>query len=141
MPQTTVSIRTVHGSSLAVGWAGGRTLTIDRAKEAGGMGLGYSGGELLLLAVGACFTNDLHREAARRNLKVRSVQVEVQADWGGEPVRAQNVSFSASVEAEATEQEILELVQHTDRVAEIHNSLRFGTPIRLAGAKAIPARS
>lgn len=141
MPQTTVSIRTVHGSSLAVGWAGSRTLTIDRAKEAGGRRLGYSGGELLLLAVGACFTNDLHREAAKRNLKVRSVQVEVQADWGGEPVRAQNVSFSASVEAEATEQEILELVQHTDRVAEVHNSLRFGTPIRLAVANAIPARS
>jgi uncharacterized OsmC-like protein len=141
MPQTTVSISTVHNSSLAVGWAGNRTLTIDRKKEAGGMGLGYSGGELLLLAIGACYTNDLYREAARRNLRVRSVQVEVQADWGGEPVRAQNVSFSARVEAEATEQEILKLIEDTDRVAEIHNSLRLGTPIRLAAANAVPAGS
>jgi uncharacterized OsmC-like protein len=141
MPQTTVSISTVHNSSLAVGWAGDRTLTIDRKKEAGGMGLGYSGGELLLLAIGACYTNDLYREAARRNLRIRSVQVEVQADWAGEPARAQNVHFSARVEAEATEQEILKLIEDTDRVAEIHNSLRLGTPIRLAAAHAIPAGS
>ena len=62
------------------------------------MGLGFSGGELLLLAIGACYTNDIFREATRRGVTVKNVQVDVEGDWGGEPVRAQNVTFSARVE-------------------------------------------
>ncbi|HVO79662.1 MAG TPA: OsmC family protein [Terriglobales bacterium] len=141
MPQTTVEIRSLADSSLAVGSSGPRTVTIDRVKEAGGLGLGFNGGELLLLAVGGCYSNDLYREAAKRGIPVRGVQVRVSADWGGEPVRAQNLSFSVSVEAEATEQEILELVRHTDRVAEIPNSLRLGTAVRLAEITARPCAS
>lgn len=137
MAQTTVEIRSLAGSSLAVGSAGPRTVTIDRSKEAGGLGLGFSGGELLLLALGGCYSNDIYREAARRGMQVRGVQVSVTADWGGEPVRAQNVSFSVVVEADACEQDILELVRHTDEVAEVPNSLRCGTDVRLSKAKAI----
>ncbi len=138
MPQTSVEIRTVAGSSLAVGSSGPRTVTIDRAKEAGGLGLGFNGGELLLLAIGGCYSNDVYREAAKRGLRVQNVEVKVTADWAGEPVRAQNVCFSVSVEAEATAQEILELIHHTDSVAEIPNSLRLGTAVQLAETKAIP---
>src|SRR5438270_4009019 len=101
MAQTTVRVSTLHNAPTAVGWAGSRTLTIDRPQEAGGMGLGYSGGELLLLALGACYTNDTFREAAKRDIDVRSVEVEVQADWDGDPVRAQNVMYSVRVEAHA----------------------------------------
>ena len=116
--------------SLALPWPWARqvrTVTIDRAKEAGGLGLGFNGGELLLLAIGGCYSNDIYREAAKRGLRVENVEVKVTADWAGEPVRAQNVCFSVSVEAEATAQEILDLIHHTDSVAEIPNSLRLGT--------------
>jgi len=137
---TTVEIRTISGSSLAVGSSGPRTVTIDRTKESGGLGLGFNGGELLLLAIGGCYSNDIFREAGKRNLSVKSVKVEVHADWAGDPVRAQNVSFDVSVEADASEAEILELIQHTDRVAEIPNSLRFGTEVKLGEIKAIEGR-
>jgi putative redox protein len=138
MPQSCVEIRTVAGSSLAVGSSGPRTVTIDRAKEAGGLGLGFNGGELLLLAIGGCYSNDVYREAAKRGLRVQNVEVKVTADWAGEPVRAQNVCFSVSVEAEATAREILDLIHHTDSVAEIPNSLRLSTAVQLAETKAIP---
>jgi uncharacterized OsmC-like protein len=137
MPHTSVEIRTVTGSSLAVGSSGARTVTIDRAKESGGLGLGFNGGELLLLAIGGCYGNDIFREAAKRGVAVSNVQVTVNADWAGEPVRAQNVSFSVVVEADACEKEILDLIRHTDQVAEIPNSLRLGTEVRLNGTKAI----
>src|SRR5690348_15883189 len=140
MAQTTVQIRTVHEASAAVGWAGHRTLTIDRPEQAGGMGLGYSGGELLLLSIGACYCNDIFREAAKQGIAVKNVQITVEADWGGEPVRAQNVSFSAKVEAEANEEEIRALMEHTDRVAEIPNSLRLGTPVHMTNIQAISAQ-
>ena len=131
MPQTQVEIRSLANTSLAVGSSGQRTVTIDRAKEAGGLGLGFNGGELLLLAIGGCYSNDIYREAAKRGMNIRSVQVEVKADWGGQPVRAQNVCYTAKVEADATEAEILDLIQHTDKVAEIPNSLRFATEVQL----------
>ena len=137
MPQTTVEIRNVSGTSLAVGSSGPRTITIDRTKESGGLGLGFNGGELLLLAIGGCYSNDLFREAAKRDLVINNVQVTVSADWAGDPLLAQNVSFSVTVEGHATEQEILDLIRHTDRVAEIPNSLRLGTEVKIAEAKAI----
>lgn len=138
MAQTKVSVRTLHNAPTAVGWSGHRTLTIDRPEDAGGLGLGYNGGELLLLALGACYTNDIYREAMKRGIEVRSLSVEVQADWGGDPVRAQNVTYSAVVEADAPETAIRDLIEHTDRVAEIHNSLRRGTDVTLADIRAIP---
>lgn len=137
MAQTTVYIRTMPDASTAIGWAGHRTLTIDRAETAGGMGLGYSGGELLFLAIGACYCNDIFRETDKRNIKVKRVAIDVNGDWGGDPVHAQNVTFSAKVEAEASENEIHDLLMHTDRVAEIPNSLRLGTPVTLAEIKAV----
>lgn len=137
MPQTTVEIRALADTSLAVGFSGSRTVTIDRTKEAGGMGLGFNGGELLLLAVGGCYSNDLFREAAKRGINVRGVQVTVSADWGGDPVRAQNVTYSVRIEAEAPQEVIQKLIRHTDQVAEIHNSLRYGTEVTLVNASAI----
>jgi len=127
----------MDASSTAVGWAGNRTLTIDRPQDAGGMGLGYNGGELLFLAIGACYTNDIFREAAKRGINVKSVQVDVEGDWGGGPVRAQDVMFFPKVEADASDKEIVELIHHTDRIAEINNSLRMGTQVTLADAKAL----
>jgi putative redox protein len=137
MSQTNVEIRTLSGGSLAVGSSGPRTVTIDRSTEAGGLGLGFNGGELLLLAIGGCYSNDIYREAAKRGIAVNSVRVKVDADWSGDPVRAQNVSFSVIVEADASEATILDLIRHTDEVAEIPNSLRLGTEVRLTDAKAV----
>ena len=137
MAQTTVEVRTLAGSSLAVGSSGPRTVTIDRSREAGGLGLGFNGGELLLLAVGGCYSNDIYREAQKRGIAVHDVQITVDADWGGDPVRAQNVTFSVRVEADADEARILDLIRHTDRVAEIPNSLRMGTEVKLALAQAV----
>lgn len=135
---TNVQVRTINGTSAAVGWSGPRTVTIDRSEEAGGLGIGFSGGELLLMAIGACYTNDLYREAAKRGVKVRSASVNVSGDWGGEPARARGVAFSVRVEASASEAEILALIEHTDKVAEIHNSLRLGTQVTLAKREAVP---
>jgi putative redox protein len=137
---TNVEIRTVSGSSLAVGSSGPRAVTIDRPKEAGGLGLGFNGGELMLLAIGGCYSNDVFREAAKRGISVKNVCVKVSADWAGDPVRAQNISFTVEVEADASEADISESIRHTDRVAEIPNSLRLGTELKLASFKAIASR-
>jgi OsmC-like protein len=102
-----------------------------------GMGLGFNGGERLLLAIGGWYSNDLFREAAKLGMGIKSVQVEVQADWGGDPVRAQHVTSSPRIEAEESRAAIRALIEQTDHVAEIANSLRLGTPVVLAEAQAL----
>ena len=46
------------------------------AKESGS-GSRINGGELLFLSLATCFCNDLYREAAKRGIAVRQVEVEV----------------------------------------------------------------
>jgi len=94
----------------------------------------------LLLAIGGCYSNDVFREAVKRGIAVKNVQVTVRADWAGDPVRAQHVSFDVVVEADSSESEILELIRYTDQVAEIPNSLRMGTDVTISGIKAIVSR-
>lgn len=104
----------------------------------GGLGSNANGGELLFLALATCYCNDLYREAARRSITVRSVQVEVSGEFHAAPSScAENVIYKAVVEAEVTEEEILELMRHTDTVVEIQNSLRKGVSVILESVQAV----
>ena len=47
------------------------------------------------------------------------------------------VTYSTRIEAEASKAAILALIEQTDQVAEIPNSLRLGTPVMLTEAQAI----
>ncbi len=44
---------------------------------------------------------------------------------------AKEVTVSVRVEADADEPAILDLVEHTDRIADVANSLRLSTPVRI----------
>ena len=102
-----------------------------------GFGSSANGGELLLLAVATCYCNDIYREAAKRNLKVERVEVEVDGDFGAEGEPAKNVVYRAKVAAQAREEEIRELMRFTDTVAEIHNTFRVETPVVLSQIEVI----
>jgi organic hydroperoxide reductase OsmC/OhrA len=96
-----------------------------------GFGSSANGGELLFLALATCYCNDIYREAAKRDIKVERVEVEVSGDFGAEGEPAKNMNYRAKVHAHGTEAEIRALMEHTDTVAEIQNTLRVGTPVRL----------
>lgn len=97
-----------------------------------GPGSSVNGGELLFLALATCYCNDLYREARKRNIELQSVRVEVTGQFGAEGEGARDVSYSASVEGSASQEELLALMRHTDTVAEIQNSLRSSVPVTLA---------
>jgi organic hydroperoxide reductase OsmC/OhrA len=106
--------------------------SLEIPPKAVGFGSSANGGELLFLALATCYCNDLYREADKRGIKIERVEVEVEGEFGaaGEPAR--NVSYRARVAAHASEAHIRELMSHTDRVAEIQNTLRLGIPISLS---------
>ncbi len=94
-------------------------------------GSSVSGGELLFLALATCYCNDIYREAAKRNIKVQSVEVEVDGNFEAEGRPASNIVCRARIDADADEDKIRELMAHTDAVAEIQNTLRLGIPVKL----------
>lgn len=106
------------------------------APRSGGFGSSANGGELLCLAAATCYCNDLYREAAQRNIAVLRVEVTAHAEFGlpGEP--ATGMRYRARVVARAPEAAIRDLMLHTDRVAEIQNTLRRGMDVRLESIEA-----
>jgi uncharacterized OsmC-like protein len=96
-----------------------------------GFGSSVSGGEALFMAVATCYCNDIYREATLRSLAVERVEVEVEGDFPAEGAPAENVTYRASVKANADPDAIRDLMRHTDSVAEIHNTLRAATPVKL----------
>jgi uncharacterized OsmC-like protein len=111
--------------------------SMDIPPKATGYGSSVSGGELLFLALATCYCNDIYREAAKKNIRVESVKVEVEGDFpaAGEP--ACNIVYKAKVVADADEQEIRDLLKFTDTVAEVQNTLRTATPVMLVEIEAV----
>jgi uncharacterized OsmC-like protein len=109
---------------------GDREQTLPIAPKPAG-GSSVTGGELLFLALATCFCNDIYREGAKRGITVNSVEVEVDGDFEAERQPASNIVYRAKVSADASEQEVQELIQYVDSIAEIQNTLRLGTPIEL----------
>jgi uncharacterized OsmC-like protein len=105
--------------------------------KATGYGSSANGGELLFLALASCYCNDIYREAAKRNIKVEKVEVNVEGDFGTEGESAKNVVYHAKVFAQSSEDEIREMMKFTDTVAEIQNTLRNGTTVVLREVEAV----
>lgn len=104
---------------------------VNIAAKTTGYGSSINGGELLTLALATCFCNDIYREAAKQNISVESVEVVCSAEFGAEGKAGSNFTYTANVISSADEATIAALIQHTDAVAEIHNTLRKGVEVKL----------
>jgi uncharacterized OsmC-like protein len=111
--------------------------TIEILPKVDGYGSSASGGELLFLALAACYCNDIYREAAKRGIKVEQIEVHVEGDFEREGGPATNITYSARVKADASKEDILDLMQHTDQMAEVQNTLRIATPVKLSSCEVI----
>jgi len=116
----------------------GRDSSVAIAGRPGG-GSALNGGELLCLALATCYCNDVFREANRFGVVPTVVRVEVRAAFGsaGEPAR--EITYRAEIETDAIAVQVAAEWRHTDRMAEVHNTLRAGTPV-VRIPEAIPTR-
>ena len=120
-----------HHNEVTVSTEGNaKALTINAKAE--GYGSSVNGGELLFLSLATCFCNDTYREAGRRKMNIHSVAVTVTGQFGKEGEPAKNIHYHVKVLAPYhSHQEIEDLIQHVDKVAEVHNTLRIGVEVRL----------
>ncbi|MGO4376735.1 OsmC family protein [Pseudoduganella sp. RAF53_2] len=99
--------------------------------KAAGKGSAVNGGEFLMLALATCYCNDLYREAELKHIAINSVEVEASADFPGPGLAATNIRYSARVLSTAPDDVIEALLRHTDAIAEVHNTIRNGVPVRI----------
>jgi uncharacterized OsmC-like protein len=104
---------------------------ISIPSKSSGQGSSINGGELLFLSLATCFCNDVYREADRRQINIKSIEVTVFGDFGGEGEPASNISYKVDIKSDHDENEINNLISHVDKVAEIHNTLRKGMKVDL----------
>lgn len=134
MTQFRVDLQNIDGVPTAIGTSGPFSLVVDRPVEGGGGGKGFNGGQLLHLAVAGCISNDLFREARTRGIALRRVVVTVDGDFAGSPAVSAGIGYEVHVEGDASEAQLAELVQYVDEIAEIPNSLRRGTAVRITSS-------
>jgi uncharacterized OsmC-like protein len=124
-------VRNREGTCKAQLSTNGQVHEIGIVPKDDGKGSRANGGELLCLALATCFCNDIYREASSRDIEVIAVEVEVEAQFGGVGEPAQTIGYSASVAGRASETELRNLIELTDGVTEIQNTLRQGMPVKL----------
>jgi putative redox protein len=93
---------------------------------------------LLYLAVAGCVSNDLFREAAADGISLTRVQVTVRGDFSGEPAISEEISYDVDIDGDAPTERLKSLVRRVDEIAEISNSLRGGTEVRLDAISTAP---
>ncbi len=132
MGSTTIEYRLKPGTRAAEGRAGGHTVIADRPEgKAGGMGLGFNGGELLALAIGGCFCNDLQALADEAGKRISGLSVSVTLEFGGTPSRT--VAARMAVDCDLSDgSDPAELIERAKRLTNIGNSVRNGFPLAIS---------
>ncbi len=133
MPAITVHLGNIEGTEAALGHAGGHTLTVDRPPgRAGGMGLGFNGGELLALAIGGCFCNDLRYAAAEMGVTLSRLSVSVTLDLDGNPPIARAAALRVTCET-ADGGDASRVIDAARSRSTVSLSVEKGFPVTLAG--------
>lgn len=131
MVTSTVELRNVAGTEVALGWAGGHTVVVDRPEgKAGGKGLGFNGAQLLGLAIGGCYCNDLRYAAHEMGVVLGEIEVTATVTLDGVPLLATGVELA--VRCETTDGSDARLVvDRAWQVCTVANSLRLGIPANI----------
>ena len=134
MVSMTVELRNVAGTEAAMGWAGAHTIVVDRPDgTAGGQGLGFNGAQLLALAIGGCFCNDLRYVAHDLGADLDAISVNVTVNLEGEPL----IATSARMDVNCTMPDGSDpaaIVEKAKAITMVSNSLARGFPVAIEKA-------
>ena len=134
MVTATVDLNSVPGTEAAMGWAGGHTVVVDRPEgRAGGKGLGFNGAQLLGLALGGCFCNDLRYAAHELGVELSNIAVSVTVELDGEPLIARSATMTVDCKA-ADGTPATTVVERARTICTVANSLVKGVSVHIQTA-------
>jgi organic hydroperoxide reductase OsmC/OhrA len=128
----TVQLRSIPDTEAALGWADGHTIVVDRPDgKAGGMGLGFNGGQLLGLAIGGCFCNDLRYVAHDMGIRLASIQVDISVTFEGTPMLVKEATMQVAATPVDKNADIDAVIARANEISSVSNSLRRGVPVQI----------
>ena len=134
MGSTTIEYRLLPGTAACLGRSGRHTVIADRPEGAAkGNGLGFNGGELLALAIGGCFCNDMQAISQEIGVSIVDLRVNVSVDFAGAPSRATGATMTVECVLEEGA-DPSDLIRRAKALTTIGNSLREGFPVEIEGA-------
>jgi organic hydroperoxide reductase OsmC/OhrA len=134
MSEVSVELRNIQGTRAAMGWAEAHTLVVDRPEgRAGGQGLGFNGAQLLALAIGGCFCNDLRYAADDLKTDLGDIEVSVRITLGGSPPVATQAEMIVRCHLKDGSP-ATHVIEKASAVSTVSNSLRNGFPVRIRSA-------
>ena len=132
MTTMNVRLRSIADTQAALGWAGGHTVVVDRTDgKAGGMGLGFNGGELLGLAIGGCLCNDLHYVAAQTGIAIAAIEVDVAVNFEGQPLLATRAEVRVKVTPVDPGADVATLIERARDDSTVSNSVQRGIKVEV----------
>ena len=132
MTTMTVQLRSIPDTQAALGWADGHTIVVDRpAGKAGGMGLGFNGGQLLGLAIGGCFCNDLRYVAHDMGIELSSIRVDVTIVFEGHPLSVKEATMTVAMTASDERSDVAGIVRRAQEISSVSNAVRRGVPVQV----------
>ncbi len=90
---------------------------------------GFTGAELLHVAVATCVLNDLYREAEKLGIPLAGVRVRATGGFDTEWAST-GIDYRVEVDSPADPASIARLVELVDELAEIPRAVRAGAPVR-----------
>jgi organic hydroperoxide reductase OsmC/OhrA len=134
MSTTTIDYRLLPGTRAAVGRAGAHHVIADRPEgKAGGMVLGFNGGELLALAIGGCFCNDLQALADEAGVTISDLRISVTLDFDGTPSRTVGARMTVDCRLDDGS-DPGGLIERAKKLTNIGNSVRASFPLEIESA-------
>jgi organic hydroperoxide reductase OsmC/OhrA len=123
-----VGFRRLEGTDTMVGWSGKHTVVADRRDgSAGGRGLGFSGGELQALALGAGYCNQLWFSAAELGIEIEAIEVDVTLEAEGD--RLTGATIRPRLTTAGGTDAVARLLQHATEHSTISKSVAAGFPV------------
>ena len=105
---------------------------VDRDNgKAGGMGLGFNGGQLLGLGIGGCFCNDLHYVATAMGIAIASLEVDVELKLAGEPMLVTHATVRVHVTPVDIDADVDALIRRAHKDSTVGNSIQRGIPVEV----------
>lgn len=110
---------------------GDREQSIVIPPKTDGRGSSVNGGELLFLALATCYCNDIYREAGSLGIEVEAVEVEVLGEFRAARQPTEGIRYRVKIASPSAEDEVRRLIEYTDGIAEIQQTVRRQTPVLL----------
>jgi len=88
-----------------------------------------TGGHLLHLAVAGCLFNNILRMAGERAITVRELAVSADGSFEGEPTVSTGVTYSVRLAADASDDDLRQLVRESEAESAIGLTLRCGVAV------------